>query len=222
MPSETIEEYLETIYKLSERGDVRPARIAETLGVSGPTVTATLGRLANAGYVTRPAGGVALTESGLQAALSIVRRHRLAERLLVDVLGMPWEDVHEEACRLEHALSDNVQVALERYLDNPGVCPHGHPIPAADGTVARSEGLPLSGYDPGAEVVIVRIDDEDEELLGYLSSLDLFPGTHVVVADVAPFDGPLTVEVDGVRHALGRGVADKIIVAEPARSRESE
>lgn len=217
MLSATLEEYLETIYKLSERGQVRPGQIADMLRVSAPTVTATLGRLQSQGLVTRSDdGGVELTVDGRKQALDIVRRHRLAERLLVDVLGLSWDEVHDEACELEHALSPKVQEALERLLDNPEVCPHGHPIPAAGGDVAEQEGVPLCEHGPGDEVRIVRIDDEDDALLAYLSSLGMFPGTTVRVRDVAPFKGPLTVEVGGQTHAIGREVAQKVVVAEPS------
>jgi len=213
MPSATLEEYLETIYKLSGRGDARPGQIAEALGVSAPTVTATLGRLSERGLIERPEGAVRLTLDGRQLALDIVRRHRLAERFLVDALGLPWDEVHEEACQLEHALSPRVQRALETFLDNPSVCPHGHPIPSADGDIAALEGLPLCESGAGDEVEIVRIEDEGEELLSYLASLGMFPGTAVRVCDIAPFKGPLLVEVGESRYALGRDVAGKIVVA---------
>ncbi len=215
MSSETLEEYLEAIYKLAERGDARPSRIAEAMSVSAPTVTAALKRLKARGLITRPDGAVALTKSGRSEALSIIRRHRLAERLLVDVLGMPWEDVHEEACRLEHALSPKVQAALQAYLENPDVCPHGHPIPSAEGEVALPTGEPLCDFGSGSDVEIVRIDEEDEGLLTYLASLGMYPGTHVKVCDVAPFQGPLMVEVGGSRYALGRDIAGKIVVDAP-------
>lgn len=221
MPSSTLEEYLEAIYKLAERGPVRPGQLAEAMGVSAPTVTATLGRLQTAGYVERPDGGVELTLAGRRGALDIIRRHRLAERFLVDVLNLPWSEVHEEACQLEHALSPRVQQALEEFMENPSVCPHGHPIPAADGSIARTEGVPLCENGTGDEVEIVRIEDEEGELLSYLSSLGMFPGTHVRVCDVAPFKGPLLVEVGEARYALGRDVAEKIVVSEaiPAKRR---
>lgn len=212
MPSETLEEYLEAIYKLAEHGEARPSRLADAMGVSAPTVTSTLKRLKARGLITRPGGAVALTAAGRTESLSIIRRHRLAERLLVDVLGMAWEDVHEEACRLEHALSPQVQSALEAYLENPDVCPHGHPIPSAEGVVAQETGEPLCGFDTGADVEIVRIEEEDERLLSYLASLGMYPGTRVKVCDVAPFQGPLMVEVGGSRYALGRDVAAKIVV----------
>lgn len=214
MTSATLEEYLETIYKLAERGDVRPGQIAEAMGVSAPTVTATLGRLQSRGLVERTDdGGVELTLAGRQNALDIIRRHRLAERFLVDVLGLSWDEVHDEACELEHALSPKVQEALELFMDNPEVCPHGHPIPSASGVIAVQEGTPLCQSGPGDEVDIVRIEDEDGELLSYLSSLGMFPGTTVRVCDVAPFKGPLMVEIGDARYALGREVAEKIVVS---------
>jgi len=214
MPSATLEEYLETIYKLSSAGPVRPVQLAEALGVSAPTVSATLGRLGDHGFIERPEGAVALTLSGRQVALDIVRRHRLAERFLVDALGLSWDEVHEEACQLEHALSPRVQEALERFLENPSACPHGHPIPSAAGEIAALGGLPLCESGVGDEVEIIRIEDEGEDLLSYLASLGMFPGTSVRVCDVAPFKGPLLVEVGDSRYALGREVAGKIVVAD--------
>ncbi|MBN1192980.1 MAG: metal-dependent transcriptional regulator [Coriobacteriia bacterium] len=213
MPSAILEEYLEAIYKQAQHGEVRPGHLAEAIGVSAPTVTATLGRLQSAGLVDRgQRGSVVLTSEGRQAALDIIRRHRLAERFLVDVLGLPWSEVHEEACQLEHALSPRVQQALEEFMENPRVCPHGHPIPSADGSVAECVGAPLCEYGTGDVVEILRIEDETEELLSYLSSIGMFPGVRVRVCDVAPFDGPLLVEVGELRYPVGRDVAEKIVV----------
>jgi DtxR family Mn-dependent transcriptional regulator len=212
MPSATLEEYLETIYKLAERGEVRPAHLAEAMGVSGPTVTATLKRLQAKGLITRPDNGVALTAMGASEAISIVRRHRLAERFLVDALGLPWDEVHEEACRLEHALSPKVQTALEVFLENPSFCPHGHPIPSSDGIVAPVGGEPLCDFAADSRVEILRVEDEDDSLLSYLASLGMYPGTEVSVCDVAPFKGPLMIEVGQSRYALGRDIASKIVV----------
>lgn len=215
MPSATLEEYLEAIYKLAEKGPVRPGALADAMGVSAPTVTATLSRLQTAGLIERPDGAVELTLAGRQTALDIIRRHRLAERFLVDVLGLAWDEVHDEACQLEHALSPRVQAALESFMDNPEVCPHGHPIPSADGTIAAVMGSPLCDSAGGDQVEIVRIDDEGGELLSYLASLGMFPGTSVRVCDIAPFRGPLLVEVGDARYALGRDVAEKIMVSPP-------
>jgi len=220
MPSATIEEYLEAIFKLSERGEVRPAQIADAMRVSGPTVTATLKRLQSAGLITRPDNGVALTATGAAEAIDIVRRHRLAERFLVDALGLPWDEVHEEACLLEHALSPKVQSALETFLENPAFCPHGHPIPRSDGTVPELSGEPLCEFGEGSVVEIVRVEDEDDSLLSYLASLGMYPGTRVGVCDVAPFKGPLMIEVGESRYALGRDIAAKIVVTPAAKSAE--
>lgn len=212
MATATLEEYLETIYKLSEKGSVRPTPIAEALGVSGPTVTVTLRRLEAAGYVVRDGNDVVLTDAGRTLALDIVRRHRISERFLVDVLGLPWDEAHEDACRLEHALSPRVLAALEEFLENPEVCPHGHPIPTAEGSIAAVSGAPLCDFDAGSNVRIVQVSEDDDAMLAYLGSLGLFPGTRVRVCEVAPFNGPLMVDVDGSTYALGREVADRILV----------
>jgi DtxR family Mn-dependent transcriptional regulator len=212
MPSATVEEYLEAIYKLSERGPVRPTPIAESIGVSGPTVTATLKRLESQGLVRRRRGEVILTDEGRGQALEIIRRHRVAETFLVDVLGIPWDEAHEDACLLEHALSPRVLEALEGYLDNPEVCPHGHPIPSADGEVAQVVGAPLCDMDAGSDVRIVQVAEDDEAMLAYLGSLGMFPGTEVRVCEVAPFRGPLLVQVGDSTYAIGREVADAILV----------
>lgn len=216
MPTQTLEEYLETIYKLSEKGAVRPTPIAESLGVSGPTVTATLKRLQERKLITRRNGDVVLTSSGRAAALDIVRRHRISERFLVDVLGLSWDEAHEDACRLEHALSPRVLGALEEFLDNPEVCPHGHPIPSVDGTVVEVEGVPLCALKTGAVATIVQVEEDDDAMLTYLGSMGMFPGTQLSVREVAPFKGPIIVEVNGSSYALGREVADRILVAPDA------
>jgi DtxR family Mn-dependent transcriptional regulator len=216
MPSAAIEEYLEAIYKLSLLGEVRPAQIAEALSVSAPTVTTTLRRLETAKLVSRPRGGVALTKRGTQEALAIVRRHRLAERFLVDCLGLPWEAAHEEACRLEHALSDKVLVALEAYLDSPEACPHGHPIPSADLKVRGRGGFPMSDLAVGACGMVVSVPEDDDQRLAYFGSIAMRPGTLFTLEAAAPFDGPLLVCVAGERVAVDRAMARLIAVSTPA------
>lgn len=212
MPTETLEEYLETIYKISAKQTVRPTPIAEALGVSGPTVTATLKRLESRGLITRPGGDVVLTEEGEALAVDIIRRHRVAERLLVDILGLRWDEAHEDACRLEHALSPRVMEALEAYLDNPEVCPHGHPIPSAAGEIASVEGVHLADVASGQRAVVIHVPEDDEAMLEYLGALGMYPGTTVRVREVAPFSGPLLIEVKGASYALGRDVAERILV----------
>lgn len=212
MPTATLEEYLETIYKLSQSGAVKPTAIADSIGVSGPTVTATLRRLEAQGFVTREGTDALLTPEGQARALDIVRRHRVAETFLVQTLGMDWDAAHEDACLLEHALSPRVLEALERFLDNPAVCPHGHPIPHADGSVAAVTGEPLSEVAAGRSAFVLRVAEENDELLGYVGSLGLRPGTLVTVAEVAPFGGPLTLDVAGVRTAIARDIAQLVTV----------
>jgi DtxR family Mn-dependent transcriptional regulator len=212
MPSATIQEYLEAIYKLSLKGEVRPTQIAEVLSVSGPTVTATMRRLEAAGLVTRPAGGVDLTDAGRREALDVVRRHRLAERFLVDALQIPWESVHEEACLLEHAMSPRVLEALERFLESPSVCPHGHPIPGADGELPTPAGISLGSLTAGSDGIVVRVSEDDDAVVAYLGTVGLVPGARVRVLEVAPFDGPMLLVVPGAEHAVSREVARSVFV----------
>lgn len=212
MPSSTIQEYLEAIYKLSLKGEVRPTQIADGLGVSGPTVTATLRRLESAELVTRRDGGVELTEQGRREALEVVRRHRLAERFLVDALGLPWDSVHEEACLLEHAMSPRVLESLERFLDNPSVCPHGHPIPSVEGVLPLLAGVSLSTLVAGSQGTVVRVSEDDDKVVSYLGSIGLVPGARVRVLEVAPFDGPMLLVVSESEHAVSVEVARCVFV----------
>jgi DtxR family Mn-dependent transcriptional regulator len=214
MPSATLEEYLETIFKLGERGDVRPTQIAESLGVSGPTVTATLGRLEKAGLVERPDGGVTLTADGRAQAVSIIRRHRLAEVFLHDVLELPWDVVHDEACRWEHALSPKVADALERYLRDPERCPHGHAIPRSDGSMPDAQGIPLTQAEAGRRYRVSQVE-EGEEFLAYLGDMGLYPGTEFEVVGAAPFGGPITVRVGDLEQAIGLDAAARVSVVAP-------
>lgn len=211
MPTPTLEEYLETIYKLSQEGPVRPTQIADAVGVSGPTVTATLKRLESRGLVERSGTDVVLTDSGFAQSLDIVRKHRVAERFLVDVLGLDWEAAHEDACLLEHALSTRVLEALEAYLDNPDECPHGHPIPRADGRVAERPGRSLAELEGGEAGHVLRVA-EDEDVLGYLGSIGLVPGAAIGVVAVDRVGGLLTIAVDGTERTLARAIAEHVTV----------
>ncbi len=213
MPTPTLEEYLETIYKLSQKGPVRPTQIAEAVGVSGPTVTATLKRLAAKGLTSRKGNEISLTAEGLEQSLNVVRRHRVAERFLVDALGFDLDEAHEDACLLEHALSPRVLEALEVFLDNPSVCPHGHPIPGSDGSVRTVSGTSLSDVMAGQDCVVLQLAEDDDEVLSYLTGLGLTPGTRLVVREVAPFEGPLLLEIDGASSAIAHDMAERVLVA---------
>src|SRR5436190_6238092 len=159
-----VEEYLETILELEESG-IPPmrARLVERLGVSAPAVSETVGRLAREGYVTLDEQRVVhLTDEGRGYATSIMRRHRLAERLLVDVLHLPWHQVHEEAGRLEHAISANLEAHLVNLLGDPATCPHGNPIPGSRSPAPNDPLEPLGGLSAGRSAEVRRISEEIE------------------------------------------------------------
>jgi DtxR family transcriptional regulator, Mn-dependent transcriptional regulator len=182
-----VEEYLETIYELEEAGIVpMRARIVERLGVSAPSVSETVKRLEREGYLTLAPGSRAmvLTETGRKYATDMVRRHRLAERLLVDVLHVPWHQVHEEACRLEHAISDNLERHLLALLDDPATCPHGNPIPGSARAVPAEPTVALWAAYEGAATEVRRIDEaleSDPKGLLLLEESDLMPGSRLTV-----------------------------------------
>lgn len=214
--TQNAEEYLEAIFKL-QRGEepVTVKRLATELGVAPPSVSEMIVRLRAAGLVEEQregARGIALTEAGTTEGAILVRRHRLSERFLVDYLDMPWDAVHEEACKLEHVLSSEVEARLAEHLGNPLTCPHGHAIPGEDGSLVEESMRALSELEPGEHAVIGCITEEKSDLLRYLASLGLLPDTSITVESVAPFNGPLLVRVGGSQYALGREVTDKIMV----------
>ena len=209
-----VEEYLEAIYKMELEGQVIAARLAERMNVSPPTVADMLRRLSDNGYVKASRrDGVRLTKKGLETAESLVRRHRLWERFLTDVLGLEWDAVHEEACRLEHAMSPQVEKKLSEILGHPETCPHGHPIPGTRGAHKREkEAKPLSELRTGDQAIIERVSEEEPKLLQYLGTLGLLPDAKITIKEIAPFKGPMLVQVCGAQYALGQEVASKIMV----------
>lgn len=212
MPTRAIEEYLESIYKLHSRGfRVIAARVAEDLGVSAPTVTEMLRRMREGGLVAiGPGREVQLTPAGRDAAEVMIRRHRLSERLLTDILGMPWAQAHDEACKFEHVISPEVEAGLARALDYPTTCPHGNPIPGAGGFLGAL--VKLSQAPVGTEAVLRCIEGEDEELLAYVEGLGLVPGALVSVRGFAPLRGPVEVDVHGTATYIGLAAADRLLV----------
>jgi DtxR family Mn-dependent transcriptional regulator len=181
-----VEEYLETVHALAEEGTpVIGARIAERLGRSAPSVSEMLDRLEEGGYVRREGRRVELTDSGSEVAEKVVRRHRLAERLLVDVIGLEWHKVHAEAGRWEHVISEDVEQKLVELLGDPGTCPHGNPIPGSSAPVDDAPQQPLSDVAPGSTVRLARISEEVELDMGSLAFLDehrFIPGAAATVA----------------------------------------
>src|SRR6476661_7487526 len=189
----SVEDYLKAIYRLTTAGQpATTSDIANLLDLSPPSVSGMVKRLSEQGLLEHlPYRGVVLTADGRRLALRTVRRHRLIEAYLVAYLGYSWDAVHDEAERLEHAISDELAERMAAALGNPGVDPHGDPIPTADGDVAEIAGIPLSDAPAGAAMEIRRVNEHEAERLRYLAALGLVPGAVVTVADRQPFDGPL-------------------------------
>ncbi len=199
-----VEEYLEAIFGLSEEGvHVIQARLVERLGISPQAVSEMVHRLADDGYLERSGRDVLLTPQGQARARSVVRKHRIAERFLVDIVGLPWHEAHREAGKWEHVISDEVERRFVELLGNPTTCPHGSPIPDSGATPEPQ--VPLSESRVGAKVHLARITEQveaDWDALVYLSVHGVIPGTDAVVLDRAP-DGTLTLELDADSPAAG-------------------
>ena len=207
------EEYLQILYWLHEAGlPMTAANIARAMQLSAPTVHEMIGRLEHDGYITRAQDkSIAFTPTGQEHAETIVSRHRLIERFLTDVLGIPWHEVHEEAERLEHAMSPVLEERMLAAIGSAKTCPHGHPIRAG----TRVEGVPLADVEVGASVQVLRFENEAEDVLIYLREAGLDPGQHGVM--VANDEEEVVFESDGDRHAVTRSVAETVsVLADPS------
>jgi DtxR family Mn-dependent transcriptional regulator len=207
------EEYLQIIYWLQEAGlPMTGANIARAMQVSAPTVHEMIGRLEGDGYVTRAEDkSLSFTDSGREHASQIVRRHRLIERFLTDVFDIPWDQVHEEAERLEHWMSPMVEERMLRAIGDAKTCPHGHPI--FEG--AREQGVPLADVEEGASVRVLRFENEAEDLLHYLKDTGLHPGLEGKLGHSG--DDEIVIEASGDRHTITRSVAETVsVVADPS------
>jgi DtxR family Mn-dependent transcriptional regulator len=208
------EEYLQSLYWLQEAGlAMTGANVARAMQLSAPTVHEMVGRLERDGYITRGADrAISFTDSGAEHAAQIVRRHRLIERFLTDVLGIPWDEVHEEAERLEHAMSPVLEERMLAAIGDAKTCPHGHPIVAG----ARLPGVPLADVDVGASVHVVRFENEAEDVLRYLKASGMAPG---LLGRVVERDGDEIVleSSDGRRLSLTMSVAETVsVIADPS------
>jgi DtxR family Mn-dependent transcriptional regulator len=215
-PSEhrpAFEEYCECIYELKEDDvDVIQARIAERLQVSRPAVSEMIKRMEHEGLVHIEGGRVRLTSTGEVLAETVVRRHRLAERFLTDVLGLSWAEAHSEAGRWEHVMSDSVEDAMNRLLGDPTTCPHGNPIPGAD--YVAPDTRPLSEVTVGEAFTVSRIPEELEfapGLLEFLEESEVLPGRAGRITAASP-DGTTTVEIDGRAVGIGAFASQRILV----------
>ncbi len=212
--SESREMYLKSIYELSSNGElVAVSLIAKRMGVSPVSATEMIKRLEEHNLIKHvPYKGVALTRSGLQRTLIVVRRQRLWGRFLVDYLNVPWSQVYDMSCRLEHATDTTVTDSLADFLGNPAICPHGHPIPDAEGNVEIPPAFPLNEISCDVEVEILRIDQPELILCEYLEERSMLPGATLKIVDEAPYNGPFTVEIDGKEIALGREISGRVLV----------
>jgi DtxR family Mn-dependent transcriptional regulator len=213
--TDATQDYVKEIHKLQMEGRrATTSAIAERLGVRPPSVTAMLKRLTTLGLAKyAPYRGVELTPAGERVALEVIRHHRLLEQYLTQALGLSLDEVHAEADRLEHALSEELEARIDRSLGYPTHDPHGDPIPDADLQIDRARLRTLASLEPGDEATIRRVPDGDEELLRYLSKLTLVPGKKVKLRRAEPFGGPLTVRVGKAEHAISRELAAGIGVA---------
>ena len=213
-----VEDYLKAIYQLEQEepevGSVTGQRIAERLGVASPSVTNMIKRLSELGLVEHERyRGVELSDTGERIALEVVRHHRLLERYLVEALGYGWDEVHDEAERLEHHISEALEARMAAALGDPTVDPHGDPIPHLDGSVAGADTRKLVDLAPGDVAVVRRVSDQDPERLRYLEQLGLRPGANVRLLEALPFDGPLRLEIAGTEQVIGRPLGAVIQVA---------
>lgn len=213
-----LEEYLEAIHELDEEGDgpVIQARLAERVGHSAPTVSDMVRRLRADGYLAVKGRSLNLTAKGRVRAESVVRKHRLAERLLTDIIGLPWHKAHLEACRWEHVISDDVEHRLAEVLGHPTTCPHGNPIPGTDAPDRML--VPLAGAMPGDEVRLEQVTEKleiDLESLTYLSHNGFVPGVVAQVRSRAP-DGTLILDLADGQIALGPKLTEQLFILQPA------
>ncbi|MSP12275.1 MAG: metal-dependent transcriptional regulator [Chloroflexi bacterium] len=216
MQTQSVEDYLKAIYELqSEEGKVATTALADHLSVVPASVTGMVKKLAGMHLVIHePYQGVSLTEAGLKIALEVIRHHRLIELYLAEALRVPWDQVHAEADKWEHVLSEEMEDRIDAALGHPTTDPHGAPIPTRSGLMIRQGGERLADLRPGQKAIIAEVSDHDPALLRYFGVLGIYPQVELSVLDTAPFDGPITIRIGNTEHALGREVAGYIYVTD--------
>ena len=217
MPTQAVEDYLKAVFMLGAAGEqVTTTAVARRLGVAAPSASAMVKRLVGEGLLDHePYGEVRLTAEGEQRALRVVRRHRLVETFLNRVLGMPWDEVHDEAELLDHVISERLERQIAAALGDPDRDPHGDPIPPLVGAHEERDRdhPPLAGTPAGTRVRVERVAHQEPEALRYLAGLGVVPGAELVVGEEAPFGGPVWVDTGDARHALGAELAREILVS---------
>jgi DtxR family Mn-dependent transcriptional regulator len=217
-PSAPVEDYLKAVYECEQRsGSAATSDLAAALQVAPASVTGMVRKLATQGYLDHvPYRGVQLTPAGRAVALRTIRRHRVLESYLTTVLGVPWDRVHEEAERLEHAASDDLVERMAAALGHPSVDPHGAPIPTAEGTIAERVLGTLADLPTGETARVVMVSDRNPALLRYLAEIALHPGTEVTLLARAPFGGPLTLRIGAREQQVGPALAAQLLVDDAA------
>lgn len=220
-PSKTDRETLKAVYRLSKPGaGAHTGEVAARLGVSPGTVSANLKRLASRGYVDHtPYRGTVLTKSGRKIAVAAIRRHRIVERFLADMLGYAWNEADELATAFEHDLPQPVEDRLFVALDRPTTCPHGFPIPEIDAS-AVPEMPPLYALNPGDVAEVAVPGSTDAQVVAFLDTLGVRPGVEVEVLEKHPFDGPIVIRVNNVERTIGLKVANQVYVTRNNRKEQ--
>ena len=208
--SSAVEDYLKAIFELGEE-NIKTQELASALEVSAASVTGMVKKLSELNLVDYERYyGVSLTSAGRLIALETLRHHRLIETYLMQALGYAWHEVHDEAERLEHVISEDFEERIAELLGNPTHDPHGDPIPQRDLTLPQRRGVPLTSFEVGQNVEITRITNQDPEVLRYLATHDLIPGNRFEVVEHAPFAGPLTLKREGNSFAIAQALAQTI------------
>jgi DtxR family Mn-dependent transcriptional regulator len=209
-----VEDYLKVIYEIERAtGAAATTDIAQRLAIAPASVSGMVRRLADQGLLDHERyRGVRLTEEGRRVALRTIRRHRVIESYLAGALGYPWDRVHAEAERLEHAASDELIDRMAAAMGEPMVDPHGAPIPTREGKIDERPRLSLLDLEPGRNATVVRVSDDDAPRLRYLGELGLVPGARVTVVEHAPFGGPITLVVGETERRIGPGLAGNVLV----------
>jgi DtxR family Mn-dependent transcriptional regulator len=222
MTSASVENYLKAIYQLqSEQGVVSTTALADALSVSAASVSNMVKKLAAMKLATHsPYRGVVLTREGEMRALEMIRHHRLIELFLSETLGVPWDQVHVEAEKMEHVISEDLEARIAKVLGNPKFDPHGDPIPSKDGRLPKVAQLRLTDLEVGERATIARVSDQNAEHLQFLNSRGLQPGVQIVILQKIPFEGPLRIRVGNHEHLLSSAFGESIFVRRLSVPRE--
>jgi DtxR family Mn-dependent transcriptional regulator len=214
--SQAVEDYLKVIYRIELEGNkATTTKVADALEVSSASATNMVKRLSKMGLVDYESyKGASLTKSGKKIALEIIRHHRLLELYLLEVMGYSWDEVHEEAEKLEHHISEQFEEKIAQLLDDPTHDPHGDPIPTKDGLMPEMDADPLVNAEANQEYIVNRVKDQNPELLRYLEKIGLLPGIKIKIKEKGPFKGPVTILIEGSEKVIGNDVAQNILVTE--------